>query len=156
MTDVVVSSLRPEQRIAAFLDSKGEKREHIAGAVGVNVGTLSRWRAEEAYQTEVAKWASHDLELVTRIVERAKAEIAHAAVRSIETLVAALDAEKKNGEPLWGIRLEAAGMILNKVPLIAEEGNRGDARALAAVTLVVRRDDVGGLNVIDGTATEAL
>jgi len=148
-----VTELNTEQRIGAFLDAQGREREEIATSVGVTTTTVSRWRAQDEYKKEVDKWREHETALVERIVARVHAELAGAGAKSVERLVEALDATKTNGDPMWNVRLDAAKAILARIPPVQGEKDGSGARALAAVTLIVRRDGES-FQVIEGEATE--
>lgn len=145
-----IDDLSSLERIAALLDARGESRDAIARAVGVAPATISKWRGRGPYRAEVARWRSRDIALIEEILERVRVEIAAAGVEAVSTLRTALGATRGK-HPDWKVRLDAASAILSKVPM-QSPADGPEARALAAVTLVIRRD--GTEIEIEGEAVE--
>ena len=138
---VTKNNVTKDKRFAAMLEARGDSRKEIANTVGVAAETISRGRADDAYKAEVERWAERQSDTERRLVERLQLERAEAAIATIVLLREGLEALDADGNPFWWARLKAAERIRDWVPLTTGKGAaENDARALAAVTLVIRRE----------------
>ncbi len=99
-----IASLSPKQASAVQLIAMGWTRKRIAAQVGIDPGTLSRWRGQHAFQQEVQK-----------LLARAERDVAESfralKLKAVEQLSVLLDS------PNQTVALRAIEMVLARTDL---------------------------------------
>lgn len=107
-------TLSAEKRTAAALEAAGRPRAEIAEIVDRGEGTIKRWHQDEEYLKELDRVGASATKLLAPLVAQARSEAIEGARKAIETLVNALEATRKDGEPSWGIRVAAAQTLVGQ------------------------------------------
>jgi hypothetical protein len=94
----VAEPLTGEQHRAADMIGRGWTLEKVSGEVGASVRTLERWKSDLPEFASAVK-AARDKVLDEVPVAKAVAE-------------AALSATKRNGDPDWTVRIQAARLLM--------------------------------------------
>jgi len=142
--------LTPQQQQAAVLDAQGFSREETAKAVGISESSLARWRQMEPYREQVSELSTRVSQEMEPLLRRVRVDIVDGARASIDQLRDALEAETKDGDPAWTIRLRAAEMLLQALGEAAFASTTQDSQgaspgsAQAAVIVVQGADEVRG------------
>jgi hypothetical protein len=128
-------ALNGQQLQAAALEAAGATRKAIAEAVGVSTGAISVWRRDPAYQAEIERLGQATNDQLHAAVVAVQAEIVSGVSAAVKALTAALGAETSEGQPLWGVRHDAASKLLQHgaklvEPKTTEAAATGPAQAI--------------------------
>ena len=108
-----VSSLTAQQLQAALALAGGANREQTAKMVGVSPSTIRNWKNDEEFQLEVQRLQGMSIDVLMEPITKMKEELTEGVRAAIKELIhIAQNAESKDGKPAYGVRTEAAKVLM--------------------------------------------
>lgn len=133
--------LQPRQLQAAVLEAGGAKRADIAKIVGRSEKVITNWRNDETYAAEVDRLREQTNAVLEPLLTRVRSQIVAGAEEAVATMRDALEAENKDGQAAWMIRLRAAEALAALVPswgiVVGKGGEGAGAGAVAQAAVIV-------------------
>lgn len=100
--------LTPTDKLAALLEAHGYSKTDIAEQLNVSPTTVARLRRNEDYKAEVARQTARAGEKLAPLLERMQSEVLGSMSAGLDALRELLTAEDDAGNPLYGVRHDAA------------------------------------------------
>lgn len=97
-----------------MLDAHGHNRAEIARELEISPATVARLRRDPDYQALVAKYAESTSSALKPILEQMSGDVIKGVQAGIKTLIALCEAEDSDGNPLYGVRKDAAAELVSK------------------------------------------
>jgi transcriptional regulator with XRE-family HTH domain len=125
-----IPGLSSQQYQAALMESAGASRPQIASVIGVSQSTIKNWRSRDAYVAEVERLKSIAVGATSEAVTKLREELVDGMRDAVKTLRGNLEATDGRGKPIYGVRRDAAELLLKQgVELLRDES---DAKNKAA------------------------
>jgi phage portal protein BeeE len=154
--------LPDKYKAAALLEAHGHTRADIAKQLGISQPTVARLRRTPEYQAEVARMSELSVMAVKPLIDQLNTDIITSMSKAIRTLEGQLDAENDDGAPLYGVRTEAAKLLLDAgvkhlaamARAVAGGSGGSDQHTPVAAQLTVTINHDGAASVHVGDAEE--